>query len=71
MTSINMKIRKFKTVKIARNYLTRFSKTAIKFMKSILNNFNEKQLKIILKGTKMMVKAERLEEKTNVAMGQQ
>ena len=40
-------------------------------MKSILNNFNEKQLKIILKGTKMMVKAERLEEKTNVAMGQQ
>ena len=40
-------------------------------MKSILNNFNEKQLKIILKGTKMMVKTERLEEKTNVAMGQQ
>ena len=40
-------------------------------MKSILNNFNEKQLKFILKGTKMMVKAERLEEKTNVAMGQQ
>jgi hypothetical protein len=40
-------------------------------MKSILNNFNEKQVKIILKGTKMMVKAERLEEKTNVAMGQQ
>ena len=40
-------------------------------MKSILNNFNEKQLKVILKGTKMIVKAERLEEKENVAMGQQ
>ena len=40
-------------------------------MKSILNNFSEKQLKVILKGTKMMVKDERQEEKTNVAMGQQ
>ena len=40
-------------------------------MKSILNNFSEKQLKVILKGTKMIVKAERLEEKENVAMGQQ
>ena len=35
MTSINMKIRKFKTVKLARNYLTRFSKTAIKLKKQI------------------------------------
>ena len=40
-------------------------------MKSILNNFNEKQLKVILKGTKMIIKAEKLEEKNNVAMGQQ
>ena len=40
-------------------------------MKCILNNFNEKQLKVILKGTKMIIKAEKLEEKNNVAMGQQ
>jgi len=40
-------------------------------MKCILNNFNEKQLKVILKGTKMIIKAEKLEEKNNVVMGQQ
>ena len=35
MKSVNMKIRKFKTVKIAKNYLAKFSKTAIKLKKEI------------------------------------
>ena len=35
MKSVNMKIRKFKTVKIAKNYLSKFSKTAIKLKKEI------------------------------------
>ena len=33
--SVNMKIRKFKTVNIAKNYLARFSKTTIKLKKEI------------------------------------
>ena len=40
-------------------------------MKSILNQFNEKQLKVILKGCKMARKLEIEDEKNNVAMGQQ
>ena len=40
-------------------------------MKSILNNFNENQLKVILKGTKKIVKINKKEEKKYVAMGQQ
>ena len=40
-------------------------------MKSILNQFNEKQLKVILKGCKMARKLEIKDEKNNVAMGQQ
>mgnify|MGYP001500592971 CR=1 FL=1 len=40
-------------------------------MKNILDRFNEKQLKVILKGCKMARKLEVKEEKTNVAMGQQ
>lgn len=40
-------------------------------MKSILNNFNENQLKVILNGTKKIVKINKKEEKEYVAMGQQ
>ena len=40
-------------------------------MKSILNNFNENQLKVILNGTKKIVKINKKEEKKYVAMGQQ
>ena len=40
-------------------------------MKSILKQFNEKQLKVILKGCKMARKLEIKDEKNNVAMGQQ
>jgi len=35
MKSVNMKIRKFKTVNIAKNYLARFSKVAKKLKKEI------------------------------------
>tara|TARA_B100000768_G_C11033528_1_gene271127 strand:+ start:59 stop:265 length:207 start_codon:yes stop_codon:yes gene_type:complete len=40
-------------------------------MKSILKQFNEKQLKVILNGCKMARKLEIKDEKNNVAMGQQ
>ena len=40
-------------------------------MKSILNNFNEKQLKVLLNVTKKIVKINKKEEKKYVAMGQQ
>jgi len=40
-------------------------------MSTILNCFNDKQLKAILKLTKKVKKLDILEEKNNVAMGQQ
>lgn len=40
-------------------------------MEAMLNRLSMEELKIILKATKLVIKSEAEEEKTNVAMGQQ